>query len=68
MAMKISQKTKNRVSGAVLATAFLLPALILCFAFHYYLTFSGVVYSFFDYDYANPPGIFVGIKNYLIIF
>lgn len=66
--MKISQKTKNRVSGAVLATAFLLPALILCFAFHYYLTFSGVVYSFFDYDYANPPGIFVGIKNYLIIF
>ena len=66
--MEITQKTKNRLRGAGLAIAFLLPAILLCFIFHYYLTFSGLLYSFFDYDYANPPGIFVGLENYITIF
>lgn len=45
-----------------------LPALISFLLFKYYPIIMGVMVSFFDFSVMNPPGRFVGLKNYIRAF
>ncbi|MEI2394155.1 MULTISPECIES: carbohydrate ABC transporter permease [Paenibacillus] len=45
---------------------FLLPSIIVFIVFKYYLIFSAVQISLFNYDIVNPPGRFVGLENYFV--
>lgn len=45
---------------------FLLPSIIVFIVFKYYLIFSAVQISLFNYDIVNPPGRFVWLENYFV--
>lgn len=61
-------KKKHKRQRIFLAMLFILPATILIYFFSYYLAGQSMLYSLFDYDYRNPPGIFVGLDNYIALF
>lgn len=60
--------TKNSRRSMLIAWAFVAPALICALLLRYYPLFQTFYLSFFDYDFVNPPGKFVGIENFLYIF
>ena len=47
---------------------FVLPVFVRIFISSYVMSFQSVLYSFFDYNYADPPGTFVGLDNYKVLF
>ena len=47
---------------------FIAPAVIGFFIFRYVTSFQAFYYSFFRYDYVNPPGVFIGLDNYVNLF
>jgi multiple sugar transport system permease protein len=46
----------------------IIPAIISFLLFKYYPIIMGVMVSFFDFSVMNPPGRFVGLKNYIRAF
>ncbi len=64
---KVNVKRKKRhinVETALIAALFVLPVFIRIFISTYLTSVQSVVYSFYEYNYAAPPGIFVGLENY----
>lgn len=59
-----SYKRKSRIKKVFLALLFLLPAIICFVIFKYLPTFQTLYYSFFKYNMIDPPGRFVGVRNY----
>ena len=57
------QKRAN-VKKILVALLFLLPAIVCFAAFKYIPTFKTLYYSFFRYNLMDPPGKFVGLRNY----
>ncbi len=53
---------------AWIAFLFTLPAFIAFILFKYYPMTQAFYMSFFDYKVAHPPGIFVGLSNYIHAF
>ena len=51
----------------LLASAFILPGALCVFIFKYVMSAQSLIYSFFQYDYIDPPGIFVGFENYAAV-
>ena len=67
----INLKKKKRLYSwetVFMVILFVLPVFIRIFISSYVMSFQSVLYSFFDYSYANPPGVFVGFENYVILF
>lgn len=56
--------TERRVMAAV----FLAPTVVSVVFFKYYMSASSLFSSLFNYDYANPPGQWVGLLNYINVF
>lgn len=57
-------KRKAKIRKIFLALLFLSPAIV-CFAvFKYLPTFQTLYYSLFRYNMVDPPGKFVGLRNY----
>ncbi len=52
----------------IIAFLFLLPAVALFICFKYIPTFQTLFYSFFRYDLMDPPGRFVGFRNFINTF
>jgi multiple sugar transport system permease protein len=46
----------------------IIPAIVSFLLFKYYPIIMGVMISFFDFSVMNPPGRFVGLKNYIRAF
>ncbi|RAV22488.1 carbohydrate ABC transporter permease [Paenibacillus contaminans] len=55
---------KNNIN----AWLFLVPAVFVFALFNYYLMAQGFFVSFFKFSIINPPGEFVGLKNYIRLF
>jgi multiple sugar transport system permease protein len=47
---------------------FVAPAIVVFLLFKYYPILMGMFISFFDFAIMNPPGVFVGFRNYLRAF
>ena len=62
------QKKRRKVSlnrsAIIVAAIFMAPVIIRLFISSYLMSFQSVIYSFYDYNYADPPGVFVGLGNY----
>ena len=59
---------KRRIKSFLVATAFIGPAFV-CFAFFkYYTSLQSLYYSFFNYQFNNPPGKFIWFDNYIALF
>ncbi len=44
---------------------FVLPGLLITLFLRYYTMIQSLMWSFFNYDIANPPGEFIGLENYI---
>lgn len=51
----------------LVAAAFIFPGMLCIFIFKYVMSAQSLIYSFFNYDYVSPPGVFVGLKNYVAV-
>jgi len=60
-------KLKYFSSKRTMPWLFVLPGLIFTLFFRYYPIIRAFWISLFDYDIANPPGIFIWFKNYFNI-
>lgn len=47
---------------------FLLPGITFTLILRYYTMYQGLLLSFFHYDVRNPPGTFIGFKNFSDLF
>lgn len=70
--MAVIAKNKKRKASLnkeaiILACIFIAPIVLKIFFLNYYVSFQSIIYAFFDYDYGNPPGEFVGIENYVTL-
>ncbi|SFB58063.1 multiple sugar transport system permease protein [Cohnella sp. OV330] len=59
-------KLESRIRIRWTPVLFLLPSVIVFVVFKYYLIFSAVYISLFNYDIVNPPGRFAGLENYFV--
>ncbi len=66
-AMQSPRRKRSGVENRRLLTAFFftLPALIAFTLLKYYPMLQAIYMSLFDYKVANPPGVFVGLANYI---
>lgn len=64
----VRSRKMKQVKKAVLAGLFLMPAIILFVVFKYLPTFETLYYSLFRYNMMDPPGKFVGLRNYITAF
>lgn len=62
------QKRNIKIKQFLIAAAFVGPSVIAFFIFKYLTTFQSLFYSLFRYDYGNPPGVFIGLDNYIQTF
>jgi multiple sugar transport system permease protein len=58
-------KSKALFRDKISPWLFLLPGIIVFALFKYYAIFLGVFVTLFDFNIVNPPGVFIGLKNYL---
>ena len=65
-ALKKKKKVLNK-EATIVACLFIFPVLLRIFFTNYFVSFQSIIYSFFDYSYANPPGKFVGIDNFITL-
>lgn len=63
-----ASRSKKKMSKIIMAGLFLLPAIIVFVLFKYLPTFQTLYYSFFRYNMMDPPGRFVGLRNYINAF
>lgn len=64
--LRKKKKAFNR-EAVIVACIFIIPVAIRIFFTNYYVSFESLFYSFFKYNYANPPGTFIGLENYVTI-
>lgn len=67
----INQKkllTGYRIKKALVPWMFLAPGILITLLLRYYTIFNGIKLAFYKYDVANPPGFFVGLKNFSYMF
>ena len=57
-------KRKAKIRKIFLALLFLSPAIVCFVVFKYLPTFQTLYYSLFRYNMVDPPGKFVGLRNY----
>jgi multiple sugar transport system permease protein len=57
-----------QIKKAITPWLFLLPGISITFLLRYYTIYQGFKLSFFHYNVANPPGVFVGVNNFLDLF
>ncbi|AJY75609.1 carbohydrate ABC transporter permease [Paenibacillus beijingensis] len=62
--LKATRTERKRFKIRWTPVLFLLPSVIVFLLFKYYLIFSAIYISLFDYDIVNSPGKFVGLENY----
>ena len=55
----------DKVKSKIVAWMFIIPGLLAFTLFKYYPILLGFVVSFFKYDIVNPPGVFIGLQNYI---
>ena len=68
ISIKNAKKRKSLNKEAIIiACIFILPVALRIFITNYYVSFESILYSFFEYDYASPPGKFIGLDNYKIV-
>ena len=69
-AIQSPHRKRSGVESRRLLMAFLftLPAFIAFILLKYYPMLQAIYMSFFDYKVANPPGLFVGLANYIHAF
>lgn len=69
-AIQSPRRKRSGVESKRLQTAFLftLPAFIAFILLKYYPMLQAIYMSLFDYKVANPPGVFVGLANYIHAF
>ena len=69
-AIQSPHRKRSGVESRRLLTAFLftLPAFIAFILLKYYPMIQAIYMSLFDYKVANPPGVFVGLANYIHAF
>lgn len=68
--MKVLSSSKNTKKfnlkkANIVAVLFILPAFVCAIFLRYFPLAKVVYYSFFDYNVIDPPGTFIGFKNYL---
>lgn len=56
------------IKKAIIPWLFLLPGIVFTLILRYYTTFQGLRLSFYKYDLQNPPGSFIGLKNFEFLF
>lgn len=62
----ITRRRKRKIPWP--AILFMMPAVIAFILFKYYPLFQAVFMSLFDYKLMDPPGKWVGLGNYLMLF
>ena len=60
----LHNERKAKIRKVTVALLFLFPALICFVLFKYIPTFQTMYYSMFRYNLMDPPGTFVGFRNY----
>ena len=60
-------KRERQIKDFLVAAAFIFPGMLCVFIFKYVMSAQSLIYSFYNYDYLSPPGIFVGFKNYAAV-
>lgn len=66
--IKIKNYNKYQIKRALTPWLFLLPGIVFTIILRYYTIIKSLLWSFFDYDIANPPGKFIGFENYTNVF
>lgn len=64
--MRISGSLKMK--NILIPWLFILPGLVFTFIFRYYTMFQSFWISLHDYNLTKPPGDFVGLENYIMLF
>lgn len=59
---------KYKIKRALVPWLFMLPGIIFTLILRYYTIYQGIKLSFYKYNLQNPPGEFVGIKNFEYLF
>lgn len=62
--LKVSYQLKKKM----IPWLFVLPGILITLVFRYYTMIQSFIWSFFNYDISNPPGTFVGLKNFQNLF
>jgi multiple sugar transport system permease protein len=63
-----TSKGRLGVRQTMIAVLFLLPGVVATLFFRYYTIVQAIKLSFYKYDVRNPPGEFVGLRNFERIF
>ncbi len=58
----------NKIKRVLTPWLFVLPAIAITLLLRYYTIGQSLLWSFFQYDTANPPGEFVGLQNFQFLF
>lgn len=53
-----------RIKKAFVPWMFLAPGILITLLLRYYTIFKAIILSFYKYDVANPPGVFLGLRNF----
>lgn len=58
-------KSKALFRDKISPWLFLIPGIIVFALFKYYAIILGVFVTLYDFNIVNPPGVFIGLRNYL---
>ena len=58
------RKKSLNLEATIWASIFLIQIFARVFITQIFTSFESILFSFFDYDYGNPPGTYVGFENY----
>lgn len=68
-ALKVTKRKRSvNWETIVFVAIFVVPVFVRIFISSYVMSFQSILYSFFDYNYSDPPGVFVGLNNYKVLF
>jgi len=66
--MRLKQGRKRRnLKILLLSLLFIGPNALAYLIFSYYTNLQSLFFSLFSFDYGNPPGVFIGLKNYIAV-
>lgn len=57
-----------KLKTAIVPWLFLLPGISFTLILRYYTIVQGLKLAFFKFDFSNPPGVFIGLKNFQYLF